>query len=60
MISGGGGLDIERQPARKFQDLIVWRKAHELAVAVYHRQKSEDRSQEPGVRMNSRRGRLAS
>ena len=28
-------MDIERRPARKFQDLIVWRKAHELAVAVY-------------------------
>lgn len=25
-----------RSPARSFQDLIVWRKAHELTLAVYH------------------------
>ena len=24
-----------RLPARSFQDLVVWRKAHELALAVY-------------------------
>jgi hypothetical protein len=45
MISERGDLDIERQPARKFQDLIVWHKAHALAVAMYRRQDSEFRSQ---------------
>jgi len=25
----------ERAPAKSFRDLIVWRKAHELALAVY-------------------------
>ena len=26
---------MERKPAKKFQDLIVWRKAHELTLSVY-------------------------
>ncbi len=26
----------ERQAARTFADLVVWRKAHELVLAVYH------------------------
>ncbi len=26
---------MERQPARSFQDLIVWQKAHAFALAVY-------------------------
>ncbi|MHC4889557.1 MAG: four helix bundle protein, partial [Planctomycetota bacterium] len=24
-----------RQPARKFQDLVVWQKAHRFVLAVY-------------------------
>jgi four helix bundle protein len=26
----------ERQAARKFQDLIVWQKAHHLVLSIYH------------------------
>ena len=28
-------MATERTPAKSFRDLIVWRKAHELALAVY-------------------------
>ena len=28
--------EIERAPAKTFQDLIVWQKAHEFVLAVYH------------------------
>jgi four helix bundle protein len=27
---------MEREPARTFQDLIVWQKAHQFVLAVYH------------------------
>jgi hypothetical protein len=26
---------MERQPARNFQDLIVWQKAHQFVLSVY-------------------------
>lgn len=28
-------MSTERPPARTFQDLVVWRKAHEFVLAVY-------------------------
>jgi four helix bundle protein len=28
-------MSRERPPARTFQDLVVWRKAHEFVIAVY-------------------------
>jgi four helix bundle protein len=27
---------MERAPAKTFQDLVVWQKAHEFVLAVYH------------------------
>jgi len=31
----GEGLKMERSPARSFEDLLVWRKAHEFVLSVY-------------------------
>lgn len=28
-------MSSERPPARTFQDLVVWRKAHEFVITVY-------------------------
>ncbi len=28
-------MEIKRQPAKSFRDLIVWQKAHELVLGVY-------------------------
>ena len=30
-----GVMPADRQPARTFRDLAVWRKAHEFALAIY-------------------------
>jgi four helix bundle protein len=32
----GNHAEGGRQPARKFEDLIVWQKAHELVISVYN------------------------
>ena len=29
-------MKMERAPARTFQDLVVWQKAHQFVLAVYH------------------------
>ena len=29
-------IAVEREAAKTFQDLIVWRKAHELVLGIYH------------------------
>jgi four helix bundle protein len=29
-------MPVHRSPARSFRDLMVWRKAHEFVLAVYH------------------------
>jgi len=29
------GVRIKRQPAKDFQDLIVWQKAHQLVLSIY-------------------------
>ena len=28
--------EMKRKPARTFQDLIVWQKAHEFILSIYH------------------------
>lgn len=33
--SQNSGVRIKRQPAKSFQDLIVWQKAHQLVLSVY-------------------------
>jgi four helix bundle protein len=55
MISGGGGLDMERQPARKYQDLIVWRKAHEFVVEAYRYANGFPKSETYGLAIQMRR-----
>ncbi|MGH9870851.1 MAG: four helix bundle protein [Pyrinomonadaceae bacterium] len=36
---------MERQPARRFQDLIVWQRAHEFVLGVYRLTKSFPREE---------------
>jgi four helix bundle protein len=48
-------LNLERQPARVFQDLIVWRKAHELAVGVYRYVNGFPKSETYGLSIQMRR-----
>ena len=55
MISGRGGLDIESQPARMFQDLIVWRKAHEFVVEVYRYVNGFPKSETYGLSIQMKR-----
>jgi four helix bundle protein len=55
MISERGDLDIERQPARKFQDLIVWRKAHEFVVEAYRYVNGFPRSETYGLSIQMKR-----
>jgi four helix bundle protein len=31
----GGAMPLNRSPARSFEDLLVWRKAHEFVLKVY-------------------------
>jgi len=45
----------ERTPAKSFRDLIVWRKAHELALAVYRFTGSFPRQETYGLSSQMRR-----
>jgi four helix bundle protein len=29
------GVPVQRQPAKSFEDLLVWQKAHQLVLAIY-------------------------
>jgi len=33
--SQNSGVRMKRQPAKDFQDLIVWQKAHQLVLSIY-------------------------
>jgi four helix bundle protein len=48
-------LHLERQPARKFQDLIVWRKAHEFVVEAYRYANGFPKSETYGLSIQMRR-----
>ena len=45
----------ERTPAKSYRDLIVWRKAHELALAVYRFTGSFPRQETYGLSSQMRR-----
>jgi len=45
----------ERTPAKSFRDLIVWRKAHELALAIYRFTGSFPRQETYGLSSQMRR-----
>jgi four helix bundle protein len=46
---------MSRPPARTFQDLIVWRKAHEFVLAVYRESSSFSRIEILGLTSQLRR-----
>ena len=46
---------MERPPARNFQDLIVWQKAHEFVLGVYRTSKSFPREEIYGLTSQFRR-----
>jgi four helix bundle protein len=44
-----------REPAKKFEDLVVWQKAHQFVLAVYRLTKSFPRSEIYGLSSQFRR-----
>ena len=48
-------MPADRQPARTFQDLAVWRKAHEFVLAVYTFTSAFPRQETYGLALQMRR-----
>jgi len=48
-------MDQARTPAKRFEDLIVWRKAHQLVLAVYRFTESFPRTEIFGLTSQFRR-----
>ena len=46
---------MKKQPAKTFQELVVWQKAHALALAVYRYSAGFPRSETHGLRSQIRR-----
>ena len=46
---------IERAPARTFQDLVVWQKAHEFVLAAYKFTQGFPKEETYGLRLQMRR-----
>jgi four helix bundle protein len=46
---------MDREPAKRFEDLIVWRKSHELALRVYRITKTFPREELFGLTSQMRR-----
>jgi len=46
---------VERRAAKTFQDLVVWRKAHEFVLAVYKFTQGFPREETYGLRIQMRR-----
>ena len=46
---------VERAPARTFQDLVVWQKAHEFVLAAYKFTKDFPKEETYGLRSQMRR-----
>lgn len=46
---------MERQPARRFEDLIVWQKAHALVLSVYRLSQEFPRTETYGLTSQLRR-----
>jgi four helix bundle protein len=44
-----------REPARKFEDLVVWQKAHQFVLAVYRLSRTFPRSETYGLSSQFRR-----
>jgi four helix bundle protein len=50
---------MERQPARNFQDLIVWQKAHQFVLSVYRLSKGFPREEIYGLTSQLRRAAIS-
>src|SRR6185312_100882 len=50
---------MQRQPARTFQDLIVWRKAHQFVLSVYRLSKGFPREEIYGLTSQLRRAAIS-
>jgi len=48
-------MNAQRLPARTFRDLVVWRKAHELVLGVYHFTSAFPRHETYGLSSQMRR-----
>jgi four helix bundle protein len=46
---------MERKAAKEFQDLIVWQKAHEFVMSLYHYSESFPKNETYGLISQSRR-----
>lgn len=49
------GVSMERDPAKSFQDLIVWQKAHQFVLSVYHFSESFPKKEMYGLTSQIRR-----
>lgn len=50
---------MQRQPARNFQDLIVWQRAHEFVLSVYNISKGFPREEIYGLTSQFRRSAIS-
>ena len=50
---------MQRQPARSFQDLIVWQKAHQFVLSVYRVSKDFPREEMYGLTSRFRRAAIS-
>ncbi len=50
---------MKRKPAKRFQDLIVWQKAHQLVLSVYRCSKDFPRSEIYGLTSQIRRAAIS-
>lgn len=48
-------MEINRQPAKSFRDLIVWQKAHELVLGIYSLTKNFPKEEIYGLTSQMRR-----
>jgi four helix bundle protein len=53
------GHDMERSPSRSFQDLIVWRKAHQFVLSTYRLTEDFPRSELYGLTSQLRRAAIS-
>jgi four helix bundle protein len=48
-------MSVPKTPARTFQDLVVWRKAHELVLAIYSFMAGFPQEETYGLKLQRRR-----
>ena len=50
---------MKRKPAKRFQDLVVWQKAHQLVLSVYRSSKDFPKSEIYGLTSQMRRASIS-